>query len=133
MTTNPNLDDEQITALSDTLYDALYAITPLAEPHFADETEGLKNAVRAVLAEFEAQGAPPAPAEDSHESAVEFGRRHFFGSGVPPQAEQPDRIADSEILRAAPDNTDEWSDEAWAAWHRVAERAHTGRNGAPRA
>ncbi|PVC80557.1 hypothetical protein DBP19_36075 [Streptomyces sp. CS090A] len=49
MTTNP--DDEQITALSDTLYDALYAITPYAEPHFADETEGLKNAVRAVLAE----------------------------------------------------------------------------------
>lgn len=47
----PRLDDEQITALSDTLYDALYAITPYAEPHFADETEGLKNAVRAVLTE----------------------------------------------------------------------------------
>ncbi|MFC8339345.1 hypothetical protein ACFUJX_20355 [Streptomyces rubiginosohelvolus] len=55
MTTNPNLDDEQITALADTLYDALYAITPLAEPHFADETEGLNNAVRAVLAEEAAQ------------------------------------------------------------------------------
>ncbi|WP_097865856.1 hypothetical protein [Streptomyces sp. rh34] len=53
----PHLDDEQITALSDTLYDALYAITPYAEPHFADETEGLKNAVRAVLAE----AAAPAP------------------------------------------------------------------------
>ncbi|MGW7398086.1 hypothetical protein ACWGH7_16495 [Streptomyces cyaneofuscatus] len=105
----PNLDDEQITALSDTLYDALYAITPYAEPHFADEAEGLKNAVRAVLAELEALSA------------------------LPPPSEQPDRIADSEILRAAPDNTDEWSDEAWAAWHRVAERAHTGRNGATRA
>ncbi|MER6602558.1 hypothetical protein [Streptomyces parvus] len=119
MTTHPNPNDEQITALADTLYDALYAITPLAEPHFADETEGLNNAVRAVLAEFEALSAPPAPAENSHESAVESG--------------QPDRIADSEILRAAPDNTDDWSDEAWAAWHRVAERAHAGRNGAPRA
>ncbi|MFF8423151.1 hypothetical protein [Streptomyces sp. NPDC015680] len=39
-----------IDALADTLYDELYAITPYAEPHFADETEGLKNAVRAVLA-----------------------------------------------------------------------------------
>lgn len=49
----PHRDDEQITALSDTLYDALYAITPYAEPHFADQTEGLKNAVRAVLAEVQ--------------------------------------------------------------------------------
>lgn len=55
MTTHPNPDDEQITALSDTLYDALYAITPLAEPHFADETEGLKNAVLAVLSETASQ------------------------------------------------------------------------------
>ncbi|MFH8531569.1 hypothetical protein ACH4GE_24500 [Streptomyces tendae] len=40
---------ETIDALSDTLYDALYAITPFAEQHFADEGEGLRNAVRAVL------------------------------------------------------------------------------------
>ncbi|MFF2902366.1 hypothetical protein [Streptomyces sp. NPDC057966] len=40
-----------IDFLADTLYDELYAITPYAEPHFADETEGLKDAVRAVLAE----------------------------------------------------------------------------------
>lgn len=46
---------DPITELSDTLYDALYAITPYAEPHFADETEGLKNAVRAVLDEAQQQ------------------------------------------------------------------------------
>ncbi|MCT2547379.1 hypothetical protein [Streptomyces atratus] len=40
-----------IDTLADTLYDHLYAITSYAEPHFADETEGLKHAVRAVLAE----------------------------------------------------------------------------------
>ncbi|MGW6578939.1 hypothetical protein ACWF76_05945 [Streptomyces globisporus] len=34
------------------------------------------------------------------------------------------RTVDSEILRAAPDNSDDWSDEAWAAWGRVADRAH---------
>lgn len=59
MTTQPEptaaLDDEQLTALSDTLYDALYAITPFAEPYFAEESEGLNNAVRAVLAEAAAQ------------------------------------------------------------------------------
>ncbi|WP_331729029.1 hypothetical protein OG693_39235 (plasmid) [Streptomyces sp. NBC_01259] len=48
-------DLTSIDALADTLYDALYAITPLAEPHFADENEGLNNAVRAVLAEATAQ------------------------------------------------------------------------------
>ncbi|MFJ2568884.1 hypothetical protein ACIOYT_00490 [Streptomyces halstedii] len=42
----------------------------------------------------------------------------------------PDREqtrADSEILRAAPDNSDDWSDEAWAAWGRIANRAHSTR------
>lgn len=48
-------DINSIDALADTLYDALYAITPLAEPHFADENEGLNNAVRAVLAEAASQ------------------------------------------------------------------------------
>ncbi|MFI2354757.1 hypothetical protein ACH5AG_08720 [Streptomyces anulatus] len=37
------------------------------------------------------------------------------------------RIVDSEILRAAPDNSDDWSDEEWAAWGRVADRAHASR------
>ncbi|MFB6507520.1 MULTISPECIES: hypothetical protein [unclassified Streptomyces] len=46
---------DPIDDLTDTLYDALYDITPYAEPDFADETEGLKNAVRAVLAEAAAQ------------------------------------------------------------------------------
>ncbi|MGW3196267.1 hypothetical protein ACWDBD_17110 [Streptomyces sp. NPDC001118] len=46
---------DPITELADTLYDALYAITPYAEAHFADESEGLENAVRAVLAEAAAQ------------------------------------------------------------------------------
>jgi hypothetical protein len=48
-------DTDPIEELSDTLYDALYAITPYAEPYFADENEGLKNAVRAVLDQAAAQ------------------------------------------------------------------------------
>ncbi|MFF0512462.1 hypothetical protein [Streptomyces sp. NPDC004250] len=43
------IDETALESLSDTLYDALYAITPFAEQHFADEQEGLRNAVRAVL------------------------------------------------------------------------------------
>ncbi|GHC40121.1 hypothetical protein GCM10010348_79210 [Streptomyces anthocyanicus] len=43
------VDDSTVEALSDTLYDALYAITPFAEKYFADEGEGLRAAVRAVL------------------------------------------------------------------------------------
>jgi hypothetical protein len=48
-------DTDPIEELSDTLYDALYAITPYAEVHFADENEGLKKAVRAVLTQAAAQ------------------------------------------------------------------------------
>ncbi|NUQ95821.1 MAG: hypothetical protein HOY79_04430 [Streptomyces sp.] len=48
-------DVDPIEELADTLYDALYAITPFAEPHFADEREGLRNAVTAVLAQSAAQ------------------------------------------------------------------------------
>lgn len=44
-------DQTALESLADTLYDALYAITPFAEQHFADEGEGLRNAVRAVLAQ----------------------------------------------------------------------------------
>lgn len=51
---------ETIEALSDTLYDALYAITPFAEKYFADEREGLRDAVRAVL---EQAAVLPAPAD----------------------------------------------------------------------
>lgn len=46
---------DPVVELADTLYDALYAITPYAEPHFADEKEGLENAVRAVLNQAAAQ------------------------------------------------------------------------------
>ncbi|MFD9443468.1 hypothetical protein [Streptomyces sp. NPDC060001] len=42
-------DTDPIEELTDTLYDALYAITPYAEPHFADERAGLRDAVQAVL------------------------------------------------------------------------------------
>lgn len=49
------IDIDPIEELADTLYDALYAITPYAEPHFADENEGLRNAVRAVLNQAAAQ------------------------------------------------------------------------------
>jgi hypothetical protein len=48
-------DTDPIVALADTLYDALYAITPYAELHFADENAGLENAVRAVLTQAAAQ------------------------------------------------------------------------------
>ncbi|MGX1840542.1 hypothetical protein [Streptomyces diastaticus] len=44
--TNTDLTED----LAQTLYDALYAITPYAEPHFANEHAGLRNAVEAVLA-----------------------------------------------------------------------------------
>lgn len=48
-------DTDPIEELADTLYDALYAITPYAEQHFADERDGLRNAVQAVLAHASAQ------------------------------------------------------------------------------
>lgn len=48
-------DTDPILELSDTLYDALYAITPYAEAYFADETEGLKKAVLAILDQAAAQ------------------------------------------------------------------------------
>ena len=48
-------DTDPIVGLADTLYDALYAITPYAEPHFADQNTGLENAVRAVLTQAAAQ------------------------------------------------------------------------------
>jgi cell division septum initiation protein DivIVA len=48
-------DTDPIVGLADTLYDALYAITPYAELHFADENTGLENAVRAVLTQAAAQ------------------------------------------------------------------------------
>lgn len=48
-------DSDPIEELADTLYDALYAITPYAEAHFADQTEGLKTAVRSVLGEAASQ------------------------------------------------------------------------------
>jgi hypothetical protein len=41
--------------LCDTLYDALYAITPYAEVYFADEAEGLRKAVNDVLGQAAAQ------------------------------------------------------------------------------
>ncbi|MFG2276734.1 hypothetical protein ACGFNY_44125 [Streptomyces chartreusis] len=48
-------DTDPIEELADTLYDALYAITPFAEGHFADERQGLRDAVQAVLGEAAAQ------------------------------------------------------------------------------
>lgn len=32
--------------------------------------------------------------------------------------------ADREILRAASNNSDDWDDNTWAAWNRIADRAH---------
>lgn len=46
---------DSLEELSDTLYDALYDITPYAELHFADEGPGLKKAVKAVLTQAAAQ------------------------------------------------------------------------------
>lgn len=48
-------DIDPIEELADTLYDALYAITPFAERDFADEREGLRNAVTTLLKEAAAQ------------------------------------------------------------------------------
>ncbi|MEU2315127.1 hypothetical protein [Streptomyces albidoflavus] len=33
-------------------------------------------------------------------------------------------MSDREILRQASDNSDDWSDETWAAWGRLADQAH---------
>ncbi|MGQ4437972.1 hypothetical protein ACN6LI_003338 [Streptomyces violaceoruber] len=61
---------ETIDALSDTLYDALYAITPFAEQHFADEREGLRNAVCAVLKQ-----AAVLPATTNHDTDTGASKR----------------------------------------------------------
>ncbi|MFD3363624.1 hypothetical protein ACFWW5_11030 [Streptomyces albidoflavus] len=37
---------------------------------------------------------------------------------------------DRDILRQASDNSDDWSDETWAAWGRLADQAH-GRESVP--
>ncbi|MFZ4137024.1 hypothetical protein [Streptomyces koyangensis] len=39
-------------------------------------------------------------------------------------------MSDRDILRQASDNSDEWSDETWAAWGRLADQAH-GRESVP--
>lgn len=44
-------------------------------------------------------------------------------------AENADREAadaDSQILRAAGSNSDDWDDNTWAAWTRIVDRAHRG-------
>ncbi|CAM5671939.1 hypothetical protein STENM36S_05048 [Streptomyces tendae] len=64
------MDDRALEALSDTLYDALYAITPFAEQHFADEREGLRNAVRAVLKQ-----AAVLPATTNHDTDTSASHR----------------------------------------------------------
>ncbi|WP_406227419.1 hypothetical protein [Streptomyces anthocyanicus] len=53
----PPANQTALESLSDTLYDALYTITPFAEKYFADEGEGLRNAVRAVLEQAAALSA----------------------------------------------------------------------------
>ncbi len=65
-------DTDPIEELADTLYDALYAITPYAEPHFADETDGLKNAVKTVLAQDAAQKWVQKQIEQTGIRAMEF-------------------------------------------------------------
>ncbi|MFF6966235.1 hypothetical protein ACFY9G_23070 [Streptomyces anthocyanicus] len=57
------VDDSAVESLSDTLYDALYAITPFAEKYFVDEGEGLRGAVRAVL-----EQAAVLPATTNHDT-----------------------------------------------------------------
>ncbi|MCX4601175.1 hypothetical protein OG402_11820 [Streptomyces anulatus] len=76
---------------------------------------------RRLLAELRTQWA----AEDTAPAVL--ARVQDAADTVAALRAQPDRIADSEILRAAPDDSDDWSDEVWAAWHRVAERAHAAR------
>jgi hypothetical protein len=75
-------DTDPIEELSDTLYNALYAITPYAEPHFADEGEGLKKAVRAVLTQAAAQQWIQKQLDETgsrHDSALGNLRRATWG------------------------------------------------------
>jgi len=65
-------DTDPIEELADTLYDALYAITPYAERHFADERQGLRDAVTAVLAESAAQTWIQKQLEETGIRAMDF-------------------------------------------------------------
>jgi hypothetical protein len=73
-------DTDPIEELADTLYDALYAITPYAEPHFADEGEGLKAAVRAVLAGSAAQQKAQQEADETSLQATVLPTRYVVSS-----------------------------------------------------
>lgn len=37
------------------------------------------------------------------------------------------RLDDSRLLAAAPSSSDDWDDDTWAAWARIADRAHAAR------
>ncbi|MFH8813077.1 hypothetical protein ACH4GZ_38760 [Streptomyces hygroscopicus] len=78
-------DTGPITELADTLYDALYAITPYAEPYFADERHGLENAVRAVLAEAAAKQWIEKQLAETGLRAMDF--RHGMSMEIEPARE----------------------------------------------
>ncbi|MFD8626650.1 hypothetical protein ACFV4E_22665 [Streptomyces hygroscopicus] len=78
-------DTDPITELADTLYDALYAITPYAEPYFADERHGLENAVRAVLAEAAAKQWIEKQLAETGLRAMDF--RHGMSMEIEPARE----------------------------------------------
>lgn len=65
-------DIDPIEELADTLYDALYAITPYAEPHFADQREGLRNAVQAVISQAAAQAWVQKQLDETGIKAMDF-------------------------------------------------------------
>nr|WP_192963125.1 hypothetical protein [Streptomyces sp. W75] len=88
--TNTDHTEDHTEALAQTLYDALYDITPYAEPHFANETEGLKNAVRAVLTE----AAAPVP------GVIEYGTAFRATEEAAVEVHSPTASRDEAAARA---------------------------------
>lgn len=80
-----------------------------------------RRELRARVAELEA--LTPAPIQ----TCPSCGAGYDYGKPCSVCEFQARMAADSEILRAAPDNSDAWSDEEWAAWGRIADRAHSTR------
>jgi hypothetical protein len=78
-------DIDPIEELADTLFDALHAITPHAARYFANETDGLKSAVQAVLHEAAAQQWIQKQIDETGIRAMDF--RNGMEMGLAPARE----------------------------------------------
>ncbi|MFF8458885.1 hypothetical protein ACF06T_30620 [Streptomyces albidoflavus] len=78
-------DTDPIEDIAQTLYDALYDITPYAEPHFANEHAGLRKAVEAVLEHAAAQTWIQQQLEQTSIRAMDF--RNGFHMDIEPARE----------------------------------------------